>query len=620
MKNDSSFVQDQQITPDNAGLTMLTGLWPFLQPYRWVLFLAILSLLLTAGLNLSLGQGVRLIVDDGFVGGSLSKLNTILWSFLSVVILLSLGTFSRFYLVTWLGERVTADIRKAVFNHLITLEPNYFETNRSGELMSRLTTDTSVLQSIIGSSISFALRSLLLVVGGLFMLLITNPKLTLVVFGALPIIILPVLFFGKRVRTLSRASQDSVADVGTYAGEILQQIKTVQSYTREENERNAFAKEVENAFCVAKQRIMNRGLLTALVILFAFSAIGVMVYIGAKDVLLGDMTGGELAAFMFYAVMVAGGIAAVSEVLGELQRAAGATERLLELLSVTALISSPDSNGAAAPSENHPAQDTLSSHSHKKSHNKKNNDSHIEFNNVKFNYPSRPDFFALDNINLAIKQGETIALVGSSGAGKSTLFELLQRFYDPQVGEIKLHNTPLKQLDLHSARRQMALVPQQPNLFSADVMHNIRYGKPDASDEDVIEAAKAAYAHEFIAQLPNQYHSFLGENGVRLSGGQKQRIVIARAILNDPDILLLDEATSALDSESERWVQKALKKLMKNRTTLIIAHRLATVVHADRIIVMENGHMIAEGSHQQLLVTSPKYQTLATLQFGHQDK
>jgi ATP-binding cassette subfamily B protein len=613
MKNDSSSVQNHQTAPANAGLAMLTGLWPFLQPYRWVLFLAILSLLLTAGLNLSLGQGVRLIVDVGFVGGSLSKLNTILWSFLSVVILLSLGTFARFYLVTWLGERVTADIRKAVFNHLITLEPNYFETNRSGELMSRLTTDTSVLQSIIGSSISFALRSLLLVVGGLFMLLITNAKLTLVVFGALPIIILPVLFFGKRVRALSRASQDSVADVGTYAGEILQQIKTVQSYTREENERNAFAKEVENAFFVAKQRIMNRGLLTALVILFAFSAIGVMVYVGAKDVLLGDMSGGQLAAFIFYAVIVAGGIAAVSEVLGELQRAAGATERLLELLSVETLIRSPNSNELAALSKNNPSED-------KSPKNKLLPNSHIEFINVRFNYPSRLGFFALDEINLSIKQGETIALVGSSGAGKSTLFELLQRFYDPQVGEIHLHNIPLKQLDLNSARRQMALVPQQPILFSADVMHNIRYGKPEANDDEVIEAAKAAYAHDFITQLPNQYHSFLGENGVRLSGGQKQRIVIARAILNNPDILLLDEATSALDSESERWVHKALKKLMVDRTTLIIAHRLATVVHADRIIVMENGRMIAEGNHQQLLISSPKYQTLAALQFGHQDK
>ena len=611
MKNDSSAVQDQHITPNKAGLSMLAGLWPFLQPYRWVLLLAILSLMLTAGLNLSLGQGVRLIVDEGFVGGSLSKLNIILWSFLSVVILLSLGTFARFYLVTWLGERVTADIRKAVFNHLITLEPNYFETNRSGELMSRLTTDTSVLQSIIGSSISFALRSLLLVVGGLFMLLITNAKLTLVVFGALPIIILPVLFFGKRVRVLSRASQDSVADVGTYAGEILQQIKTVQSYTREENERNAFAKEVENAFFVAKKRIMNRGLLTALVILFAFSAIGVMVYVGAKDVLLGNMSGGELAAFIFYAVMVAGGIAAVSEVLGELQRAAGATERLLELLSVNALIRSPNPHEVDTLHEAD-RDENLSHHNH--------NCNHIEFNNVKFSYPSRPDFCALDDINLIIKQGETIALVGSSGAGKSTLFELLQRFYDPQVGEIRLHNIPLQQLDLHSARRQMALVPQQPILFSADVMHNIRYGKPDASDEEVIAAAKAAYAHDFIIQLPNQYHSFLGENGVRLSGGQKQRVVIARAILNDPDILLLDEATSALDSESERWVQKALNKLMKKRTTLIIAHRLATIVHADRIIVMENGRMIAEGSHQQLLASSPNYQTLAALQFGHQDK
>lgn len=588
---------------------MLVGLWPFLQPYRWVLLLAVVSLLLTAGLNLSLGQGVRLIVDEGFVGGSLSRLNTILWSFLSVVVLLSLGTFARFYLVTWLGERVTADIRKAVFSHLITLEPNYFETNRSGELMSRLTTDTSVLQSIIGSSISFALRSLLLVLGGLVMLLITNAKLTIVVFGALPIIILPVLFFGKRVRKLSRASQDSVADIGTYAGEILQQIKTVQSYTREDNERKAFAEEVENAFFVAKQRIVNRGLLTALVILFAFSAIGVMVYVGAQDVLLGHMSGGELAAFIFYAVMVAGGIAAVSEVLGELQRAAGATERLLELLAVTALIRSPDASDVAVLPSINQTRHRQAGETEKVTH--------IECRHVSFSYPSRPDFLALQDINITITQGETIALVGDSGAGKSTLFELLQRFYDPQIGDIRFHNIPLRQLDLQSARQQMAMVPQQPILFSADVLHNIRYGKPEASDDEVINAAKAAYAHDFITQLPNQYHSFLGENGVRLSGGQKQRIVIARAILNDPGILLLDEATSALDSESERWVQKALNALMSHRTTLIIAHRLSTVVHADRILVMEGGQVVAEGSHQQLLLSSPKYKALADLQFGH---
>ncbi len=583
---------------NKSGLRILTGLWPFLKPYRWVLIAAAIALIFTAGLSLSLGQAVRLVVDDGFIAGSLEKLNQTLLLFFVVVILMAVGTFIRFYLVTWIGERVTADIRKSVFNHLITLEPNYFETNRSGELMSRLTTDTTLLQSIIGSSVSFALRSFLMMLGGLIMLLLTNAKLTVVVFGALPLVMLPVMIFGKRVRKLSRDSQDKVADVGTYAGEILQQIKTVQSYTRENNERSAFSAEVERAFDVAKNRIINRGLLTSLVILFAFSAMGAMVYIGASDVLNGNMSGGELAAFVFYAIMVAGGVAAVSEVLGELQRAAGATERLLELLQVRPEISSPEIKKAMEIK----AQ------------------SHIRFKNVSFYYPSRPDVLALDNITIDIKRGETVALVGTSGAGKSTVFELLQRFYDPQQGEVLLNEAPLKDLDISVARQQMAMVPQQPTLFSANVLHNIGYGKPEAGEQEIIAAAKAAHAHDFVEKLPEQYASFLGERGVRLSGGQKQRIVIARAILNDPEILLLDEATSALDAESEKWVQEALQLLMKNRTTLIIAHRLATIVHADRILVMENGEIIAEGTHQQLLASSTLYQKLAALQFGHQDK
>ncbi len=585
-------------TSNKSGLKILTGLWPFLKPYRWVLIAAAVALTFTAGLSLSLGQAVRLVVDDGFIAGSLEKLNQTLLLFFVVVILMAVGTFIRFYLVTWIGERVTADIRKSVFNHLITLEPNYFETNRSGELMSRLTTDTTLLQSIIGSSVSFALRSFLMMLGGLIMLLLTNAKLTIVVFGALPLVMLPVMIFGKRVRKLSRDSQDKVADVGTYAGEILQQIKTVQSYTRENNERTAFSTEVERAFEVARNRIINRGLLTSLVILFAFSAMGAMVYIGASDVLSGNMSGGELAAFVFYAIMVAGGVAAVSEVLGELQRAAGATERLLELLQVKPEISSPMLIKAMDVGTQ----------------------SHIHFKNVSFCYPSRPDVLALNNVSIDIKRGETVALVGTSGAGKSTVFELLQRFYDPQQGEVLLNETPLNDLDIFVARQQMAMVPQQPTLFSANVLHNIAYGKPDASEQDVIDAAKAAHAHDFIKKLPENYESFLGERGVRLSGGQKQRIVIARAILNDPEILLLDEATSALDAESEKWVQEALQLLMKNRTTIIIAHRLATIVHADRILVMENGEVIAEGTHQQLLASSALYQKLAALQFGHQDK
>ena len=576
------------------GLSSLLRLWPFLRPHSWVLFAALFALVFTAALNLSLGQAVRLVVDQGFVDGSIEKLNTTLKLFLVVVVFIAIGTFSRYYLVTWLGERVSADIRVAVFNQLLKLEPHFFEENRSGEIMSRLTTDTTLLQSIIGSSLSFALRSFLMMLGGLVMLMLTNIKLTLVVFGALPLVMLPIFIFGKRVRTLSRDSQDSVADVGTYAGEIFQQIKTVQSYARETYERMAFTEEVEKAFRIARSRILNRGLLAALVMLFAFSAIGVMVYVGANSVLQGNMTGGELAAFIFYAIMVAGGVAAVSEVLGELQRAAGATERLLDLLSESPSIYAPE------------VPETM----------RLDVSSHIRFDNVNFAYPSRRDTLALEQISIDIQRGETIALVGPSGAGKSTLFELLQRFYDPSQGEVLVNGKNVKSLALDQLRTQMALVPQQPTLFSADVWQNIRYGNLNASEDEVKQAAKAAHAHEFIEKLPEQYDSFLGESGVRLSGGQKQRIVIARAILNDPEILLLDEATSALDAESEKYVQEALDNLMKSRTTIIIAHRLATVLHADRIIVLDEGKIVAHGNHDSLLKESELYQRLAALQFA----
>lgn len=611
--------RDKKTASLKPGLNNLLKLWPFLKPYRWVLFAACCTLLFTAGLNLSLGQGVRLIVDEGFIGGSLKKLNYTLALFLIIIFFMAIGTFSRFYLVTWIGERVTADIRKAIFNHLITLEPNYFETNRSGELMSRLTTDTTLLQSIMGSSLSFALRSFLMMLGGLTLLLLTNIKLTLVVFGALPLVMLPVFIFGRKVRKLSRDSQDTIADVGTYAGEILQQIKTVQSYTREKTEQLAFANEVEKSFDVAKSRIINRGLLTSLVILFSFSAIGVMIYIGASDVLNGGMSGGELAAFIFYAAIVAGGVAAVSEVFGELQRAAGATERLLELLAVKATIQSPSIKARPTESDSIKSQ-TVSSLTIDSKNTSTVTKNHISFNNVCFSYPSRPNTLALNNISFNIKRGATIALVGASGAGKSTIFELLQRFYDPQQGSIHLYTDDLTTMDLSDVRQSMAMVPQQPTLFSSDVYHNIGYGDPTSSKEHIINAAKTAHAHEFIEHLPEGYQSFLGERGVRLSGGQKQRVIIARAILNDPEILLLDEATSALDAQSEQLVQEALIKLMANRTTIIIAHRLATIVHADKILVMENGEIVDEGSHTELLGTSSRYQKLAALQFGHKDK
>jgi len=484
-----------------------------------------------------------------------------------------------------------------VFNRIVTLHPSYFEENRSGELMSRLTTDTTLLQSIIGSSFSMALRSALMLVGGLVMLLVTNLKLTLVVVACVPLVLVPMMVFGKKVRKLASSSQDAIADISTYAGEIIQNIKVVQSYSHEAQEQHAFALETEKAFSVAKSRIKQRSFLIAAVIFLTFSAISAMLWVGGSDVLAGTMTGGELGAFVFYAIMVAMSVATVAEVYGELQRAAGAAARLLELLAVKSEIENP-----VTPQDEKLLINT--------------NSPAIELENISFNYPSRPNVSALNKVSLTIEQGKTVAIVGPSGAGKTTLFELLQRFYDPANGAIKFNDVNIKDLSLNTLRGKMGMVAQNPILFSSDVMHNIRYGNPNATDEQVYAAAKHAHADEFIKQLPQGYNSFLGEQGVRLSGGQKQRIVLARAILKDPEILLLDEATSALDAQSEHHVQAALEHLMQNRTTLIIAHRLATVKHADVIVVMENGEIKATGSHQQLLASSPLYQRLCELQFN----
>lgn len=585
---------ENESKPQLKPLGLIKQLWPYLSRYKKVLLGAGTALILTAGVSLVLGQGVRLVIDNGIVSGSLQALNSMLAFVMVLVVIMAAGTFTRFYLVTWLGERVSADIREDVFGHLVHMHPSYFEENQSGEIMSRLTTDTTLLQSIIGSSLSFALRNALTVTGGLIMLFVTNLKLTAVVLMGVPAVIIPALWMGGRVRKLSRESQDTVADVGTYAGEIIRQVKTVQSYAREKFETKAFNSEVAKAFAVAKRRIRTRSILLATVILIAFTAIAAMVWVGGYDVMTGKMTGGELAAFVFYALMVAFGVAGVSEVYGEVQRAAGATERLMELLNEPSLIVDPDE----AKEKDEASQ------------------LHVQLEGVQFSYPSRPDTPALKSVSMSVKRGETVALVGPSGAGKSTLFEMLLRFYDPEYGRVKISETNVKDLPLEDLRRTMALVPQQPVLFSQNVWHNIRYGRPDATDEEVIAAAKAAHAYEFIQELPQGFDSYLGENGVRLSGGQKQRIVIARAILNDPEILLLDEATSALDAESEHQVQQALEELMKNRTTLIIAHRLATVLGADRTVVMHHGEVVAEGTHAELLENSPLYRRLADLQFG----
>lgn len=568
----------------------------FLKPYKVRLIFASIALLLTAGATLSMGKGVQVLIDQGFAGDR-AELNYAIGFLVALGAAMAIGTFIRFYLVSWLGERVSADLRLAVFNNIIGLHPGFFETNRSGEIMSRLTTDTTLLQTIIGSSFSMALRSSLTLVGALVMMFITNLKLSLIIAAGVPLILMPILIFGRRVRTLSNQSQDSIASVGTYAGEIIQHIKVVQSYTREAFESKAFEGEVERAFNIAKKRIWQRSLLICGAILLLFTSMSGMLWEGGGDVISGKMTGGELGAFVFYAIMVGSGVATISEVWGEVQRAAGAAERLLDLLYTKSLISDPG--------EPRPLSAMVRAEA--------------RFENVSFYYPTRPDDAALDNFSLHVEQGKSLALVGPSGAGKSTVFELLQRFYDPQQGAVLFAGQNIREVDLTQLRQQMALVPQQPALFTGDVRYNIAYGKDGVSDEEVFAAAKAAHAHEFICALPEGYASHLGEQGVRLSGGQRQRIALARAILNDPNILLLDEATSALDTESEYQVQLALEELMKDRTTIIIAHRLSTILHADKIAVMDKGQVIATGTHEELLISSPLYARLAKLQFRDPD-
>jgi len=576
-------------------LNILAELIQFIRPYQGRVLAAVIALIFTATVMLSVGQAIRMLIDQGFAQQSSEQLkNAVLFIFI-ITLLIAAGTYTRFYLVSWLGERISADIRLAVFNHVVTLHPSYFETSGSGDIMSRITTDTTLLQSIIGSSFSMALRSGLMLIGAVVMLFATNIKLTLVVLAVVPFILVPILFYGRRVRALSRKSQDSMASVGSYAGEAIEHIKTVQSYTRESQERASFAIEVEKSFEIGRRRVQQRAVLIAGVIVIVFGAITGMLWVGGSDVIAGVMSGGDLAAFVFYAILVASALATISEVLGELQRAAGATERLIEILQVESHIT--------APTEQPSAVTDLAAE--------------LSLVNVGFNYPSRPDQAAITALNLTAQQGKVLALVGPSGAGKSTLFELLLRFYDPQTGSITLGGVDIRALDPKDLRQQMALVPQQPALFTSDVFYNIRYGKPDATDQEVIAAAKLAHAHEFITNLPDGYQSFLGERGVRLSGGQRQRIAIARAILKDPAILLLDEATSALDSESEDHVQQALVELMRNRTTLIIAHRLSTIKHADQIAVLDHGGLVAMGDHQSLMASCDLYQRLVKLQFKH---
>ncbi len=574
-------------------LGQLRQLVPFLRPYAGKIMLAGLSLATAAGAVLVIPWWLRRVVNEGFAASNAETLNDSLGLMVIFILLLAVATFGRYYFVTWVGERVTADIRMAVYSNVLRLSPGFFETVRTGEILSRLTADTTLVQAVIGSSASVALRNVLLLTGGLVMLAITSPKLTLYVLAMVPLVVLPIVIFGRKVRKLSRESQDRVADVSSYADESLGAIRTLQAFTYETVAARTFAGFVDTAFDVSERRIRARGLLTMVVIALVFGAVALLLWTGGHDVIAGRMDGGQLLAFVFYAVIVASSTGALSEIMGDLQRAAGAAERLTELLHM------PVDIGAPASPESLPVPFRGA----------------VAIRDVTFCYPSRPDAPSLKDFSLDVAAGETVALVGPSGAGKTTVFQLLLRFYDPQSGVVSVDGLNVRDVEPTALRAGIGMVSQEPAIFAASARENIRYGRPGATDDEVTAAAEAAFARDFIEALPEGFDTYLGERGVRLSGGQRQRIAIARAILRDPALLLLDEATSALDAESERAVQLALEKLMVGRTTIVIAHRLSTVLGADRIVVIEDGSARASGTHDELMKSDELYARLARLQF-----